>query len=121
MDSEGQKYEADDSNPTDSPFFFASDQKWACSSAGVFVGNDDDASTIEKATSSNVTEVYTTARLAPTSLKYYGLCLRKGSYTVRLHFAEIMITNDLTSSSLGRRIFDVSVQVSEKTCLLHNH
>ena len=119
MDFEGEKYEAD-LTPPDSSFFFASDQKWACSSAGVFIG-EDDAGTLARATSSNVSDVYNTARLSPTSLKYYGLCLLKGRYKVRLHFAEIIISNDLTSASLGRRIFDVSVQVSEKTYLLHNH
>ncbi|KAK6773487.1 hypothetical protein RDI58_028725 [Solanum bulbocastanum] len=55
-------------------------------------------------------DFYNTARLAPNSLKYYGLCLRGGSYRVRLHFAEIMFSNDSTYSSLGRRIFDVAIQ-----------
>ncbi|KAL2496549.1 putative LRR receptor-like serine/threonine-protein kinase [Forsythia ovata] len=34
----------------------------------------------------------------------------RGSYRVRLHFAEIIYTDDSTFSSLGRRIFDVSIQ-----------
>ncbi|CAI9784289.1 unnamed protein product [Fraxinus pennsylvanica] len=34
----------------------------------------------------------------------------KGSYRVRLHVAEIMYTNDTNFSSLGRRLFDVSIQ-----------
>ncbi|RVW81935.1 putative LRR receptor-like serine/threonine-protein kinase [Vitis vinifera] len=55
-------------------------------------------------------EIYQTARLAPISLKYYGLCLRKGSYKVRLYFAEIMFSNNQTFGSLGRRLFDVSIQ-----------
>ncbi|CAI8593283.1 unnamed protein product [Vicia faba] len=33
-----------------------------------------------------------------------------GNYNVKLHFAEIMFSNDRTFSSLGRRIFDVSIQ-----------
>ncbi|KAI3715259.1 hypothetical protein L6452_22233 [Arctium lappa] len=43
-------------------------------------------------TTTNVTggDVYRTARLSPTSLRYYGRCLRRGSYKVWLHFAEIM-------------------------------
>lgn len=61
--------------------------------------------------------IYNNARLAPTSLRYYGLCLRQGSYRVRLHFAEIMYTDDSTFSSLGRRIFDVSIQVSYRQVL----
>lgn len=66
------------------------------------------------ATTDNATggDIYTTARLSPTSLRYYGLCLRRGSYRVRLHFAEIQYTDDTSFSALGRRIFDISIQVS---------
>jgi hypothetical protein len=56
---------------------------------------------------------YQTARLAPQSLKYYALCLPNGKYKVQLHFAEIMYSNDQTYRSLGRRIFDISIQVSK--------
>uniref|UniRef100_A0A0A0L010 Malectin domain-containing protein n=1 Tax=Cucumis sativus TaxID=3659 RepID=A0A0A0L010_CUCSA len=33
-----------------------------------------------------------------------------GSYYVKLHFAEILITADQTYTSLGRRLFDISIQ-----------
>ncbi|CAA7402400.1 unnamed protein product [Spirodela intermedia] len=56
-------------------------------------------------------ELYKTARLSPLSLKYYGLCLQPGNYTVKLHFAEIVFTPGPTYGSLGRRVFDVSIQV----------
>ena len=74
-----------------------------------------DKYTVKTAFSSNegYPEIFQTARIAPLSLKYYGLCLRKGSYKVTLHFAEIMFSDDQTFSSLGRRIFDVSIQVSK--------
>ncbi|KAH7665633.1 Non-specific serine/threonine protein kinase protein [Dioscorea alata] len=55
-------------------------------------------------------ELYMTARLSPASLKYYGLCLQNGNYTVKLHFAEIMITADEAYYNVGRRFFDVSIQ-----------
>ena len=55
--------------------------------------------------------LYTTARLSALSLTYYGFCLENGNYTVKLHFAEITFTDDKTYSSLGRRLFDVYVQV----------
>ncbi|KAL9251680.1 putative LRR receptor-like serine/threonine-protein kinase [Drosera capensis] len=51
-----------------------------------------------------------TARVSASSLRYYGLCLRKGSYTVKLHFAEIMFSNDTTFASLGNRVFDIYIQ-----------
>jgi len=55
--------------------------------------------------------LYETARVSPISLTYYGMCLENGNYTVSLNFAEIMFTDDNTYSSLGRRIFDVYIQV----------
>ena len=57
-------------------------------------------------------ELYTIARISPISLTYYGYFLGNGNYTVNLHFAEIMFTDDNTSSSLGRRLFDVYIQVN---------
>ena len=57
-------------------------------------------------------ELYTEARRSPLSLTYYGLCMFSGSYTVKLHFAEIVFTNDSTFSSLGKRRFNVFIQVN---------
>ncbi|CAH2052681.1 unnamed protein product [Thlaspi arvense] len=62
--------------------------------------------------SSTFSYYYKTASLSPQSLKYYGLCMRRGSYKVQLHFAEIMFPNDQTYNSLGLRVFDIYVQVS---------
>ena len=56
-------------------------------------------------------ELYTEARLSPLSLKYYGLCMENGEYMVKLHFAEIVFTDDHTYSSNGKRVFDVFIQV----------
>ncbi|RWR96260.1 putative leucine-rich repeat receptor-like serine/threonine-protein kinase isoform X1 [Cinnamomum micranthum f. kanehirae] len=55
-------------------------------------------------------KLYATARLAPSSLSYYGFCLGNGNYNVTLHFAEILFTDDKTYGSLGKRVFDVYVQ-----------
>ncbi|KAK1389240.1 putative LRR receptor-like serine/threonine-protein kinase [Heracleum sosnowskyi] len=92
-------------------YFYSNSEKWAYGSTGVFVGNEN-ANYVAKNNSVRVTggEIYETARLSPSSLKYYGLCLRRGSYKVRLHFAEIQYSDDNTFSSIGRRIFDVSIQ-----------
>jgi len=62
-------------------------------------------------------ELYTSARVSPTSLTYYGFCLANGNYTVNLHFAEIVFTNDQTYGSLGRRVFDIYLQVHGLTIL----
>ncbi|KAJ7963869.1 LRR receptor-like kinase [Quillaja saponaria] len=96
---------------------FYSGQNWAFSSTGNFLDNDIDADPYIQTNSSalsNVSihssELYTTARVSPLSLTYYGLCLMNGNYTVSLHFAEILFTNDRSFYSLGNRIFDVYIQ-----------
>lgn len=61
--------------------------------------------------SMNNSELYTSARLSPLSLTYYARCLANGNYTVKLHFAEIVIRDNRSFQSLGRRIFDVYIQV----------
>ncbi|XP_030518422.2 probable LRR receptor-like serine/threonine-protein kinase At1g53440 isoform X2 [Rhodamnia argentea] len=108
---DGNQYE-EDSSPNGPSFFFAFSEKWAYSSTGVYMGNVYGDYTANNPFSLNVSGsgFYQTARLSPSSLRYYGLCLREGSYKVRLHFAEIQYSNDETFSSLGKRIFDVSIQ-----------
>ncbi|KAJ0986360.1 hypothetical protein J5N97_004716 [Dioscorea zingiberensis] len=88
------------------------DEKWAYSSTGEFQGEASRgyiATNVSVLNMSNP-ELYMTARLSPLSLRYYGLCLQNGNYTVKLHFAEIMFTDDQTYSCLERRYFDVSIQ-----------
>ncbi|KAL2245500.1 UNVERIFIED_CONTAM: putative LRR receptor-like serine/threonine-protein kinase, partial [Sesamum indicum] len=108
---EGNEYEENLSD--EGPSHFESyNNRWAYSSTGTYMGNDRGRFIAANYSSmiSPVAEIYQTARLSPSSLKYYGLCLRKGSYRVRLHFAEIMYDDNSTFTSLGRRIFDVAIQ-----------
>ncbi|KAG5397082.1 hypothetical protein IGI04_018896 [Brassica rapa subsp. trilocularis] len=106
-------YEEDLNNKGASIFMPVSD-RWGYSSSGTWIG-DDRASYLAtddkfKLLNESVPQYYKKARLAPQSLKYYGLCLRSESYKLQLHFAEIMFSNDQTYSSIGRRIFDIYVQ-----------
>ncbi|KAJ0986359.1 hypothetical protein J5N97_004715 [Dioscorea zingiberensis] len=98
---------------TEGPSYYNSyNDKWAYSSTGSFVHNDNEpflATNVSVLNMSNP-ELYMNARLSPLSLKYYGLCLQNGNYTVNLHFAEIMFNNDQTYFSIGRRFFDASIQ-----------
>ncbi|KAL9367368.1 hypothetical protein Peur_038567 [Populus x canadensis] len=55
-------------------------------------------------------QLYTNARLTPLSLTYHVRCLVNGNYTVKLHFAEIVMRDNKSFYSLGRRIFDVYIQ-----------
>ena len=93
--------------------YFRSNSHWGFSSTGDFMDDNDyqNARFIESVASTNVSELYSSARLSPLSLTYFRYCLENGNYTVSLHFAEIFFTNDNTYSSLGRRIFDIYIQV----------
>ncbi|XP_066329940.1 probable LRR receptor-like serine/threonine-protein kinase At1g53440 isoform X3 [Miscanthus floridulus] len=109
---DGNTYEDDSSQIGTSMFSVSDDKKWAYSSTGDFVGNEN-ADYIARNTSKlNLAdpELYTEARLSPLSLKYYGLCMENGEYMVKLHFAEIVFTEDHTYSSNGKRVFDVFIQ-----------
>ncbi|KAJ6349259.1 hypothetical protein OIU77_006778 [Salix suchowensis] len=58
----------------------------------------------------NNSVLYTNARLTPLSLTYYVPCLANGNYNVKLHFAEIVMRDNRSYYSLGRRVFDVYIQ-----------
>ncbi|KAL9298063.1 hypothetical protein ACSQ67_023959 [Phaseolus vulgaris] len=110
---EGNNYVGDLHLNGISNFDLRSEEQWAYSSTGVFMGNYSANYVAENVFSLNISgpEYYQNARLSPMSLNYYGLCMPNGNYKVKLHFAEIMYSDDQTYRSLGRRIFDVSVQV----------
>ncbi|KAJ6373136.1 hypothetical protein OIU76_027466 [Salix suchowensis] len=55
-------------------------------------------------------ELYKTARISPSSLRYYGLGLENGRYSVKLHFAEIGMDDSRSWKGLGRRLFDIYIQ-----------
>ncbi|RWR86453.1 putative LRR receptor-like serine/threonine-protein kinase isoform X2 [Cinnamomum micranthum f. kanehirae] len=105
-----QEYEEDPSELGPSNYF--STDRWAYSSTGDYSDNDKAPYRLTNTSVLKIAnpDLYMTARLAPLSLKYYGFCLQNGNYTVQLHFAEILFTDDQTYSSNGRRLFDVSIQ-----------
>ncbi|CAL5405975.1 unnamed protein product [Camellia sinensis] len=110
---DGKTYE-EDTNSAGSSRLFISKTNWAFSSTGDFLFDHRPLKTYIWANTSRLSmknsELYMNARLSPLSLTYYGFCLQNGNYTVSLHFAEIMFTDDKTYASLGRRIFDVYIQ-----------
>ncbi|KAL3849318.1 hypothetical protein ACJIZ3_011200 [Penstemon smallii] len=107
-------YGEDSSSDGASNFVSRSELRWGFSSTGHFLDDNREPDSYIWRNSSNIIgqnpQLYTDARLSPLSLTYYGFCLQNGNYTVNLHFAEIMFTDDRTYSSLGRRIFDVYIQ-----------
>lgn len=104
----------DDSQEAGPARFRRTGSNWVFSNTGHFF----DSGRVDYYTWSNTTkldmnngELYMDARVSALSLTYYAFCMGNGSYTISLHFAEIMFTDDQTYSSLGRRIFDIYVQV----------
>lgn len=91
-----------------------STERWGVSNVGVFTGNSNDqymSSSSSQFTNTLDSEVFQTSRLSASSLRYYGLGLENGNYTVTLQFAEIAFEDARTWRSVGRRIFDVYIQV----------
>ncbi|KAL6538927.1 hypothetical protein OROMI_025253 [Orobanche minor] len=92
---------------------------WGSSSTGIFWDTQTDqyVYTPENQTSLHMEdpELYTTARVSPLTLTYYGRCLANGNYTIR--FAEIVFRDGQTYASLGIRMFDVYIQGERR---LHN-
>nr|XP_027126994.1 probable leucine-rich repeat receptor-like serine/threonine-protein kinase At3g14840 isoform X1 [Coffea arabica] len=104
----------DDTQPGGPSKLYQSGTNWAFSSTGHFADDNHNLDSYIKSSDSgilgNEMQLYSDARLSPLSLTYYGFCLVNGNYTVKLHFAEIMFTDDRTYSSLGRRVFDIYMQ-----------
>ncbi|PWA78767.1 serine-threonine/tyrosine-protein kinase catalytic domain-containing protein [Artemisia annua] len=106
-------YEADE-DPGGDTKFFHDPNSWGFSSTGsqLDVKETEYTSTNVSILTMNNSELYTRARLSPFSLTYYGRCLVNGNYTVTLHFAEISFRDNQSYKSLGRRAFDVYIQVN---------
>ncbi|GMN43457.1 hypothetical protein TIFTF001_012661 [Ficus carica] len=83
---------------------------WGFSSTGDFMDDGDDIRNYiveNKDLFGDSKPLYTTARRSPLSLTYFA-CLENGTYTVKLHFAELIFGK---FSGIGKRIFDIYIQV----------
>ncbi|RWW08139.1 hypothetical protein GW17_00028444 [Ensete ventricosum] len=114
--SDGTLYEIDSQILTTASYYVTETNKWAVSTVGSF----SDASNADyilysssQFTNTLESELYQTARISPSSLRYFGLGLQNGNYTVKLHFAETQILDPPTWKSNGKRIFDIYIQVSK--------
>ncbi|TYI96146.1 hypothetical protein E1A91_D01G050000v1 [Gossypium mustelinum] len=114
VDVAGNATYEDDTDGAGASRFYQSRTNWAFSTTGHFLDDDRPTDsyiwTNSSKLSMNDSRLYMNARLSPISLTYYGFCMISGNYTVNLHFAEIMFSNDNTYNSLGRRIFDIYLQ-----------
>ena len=109
----GIKYDDDRTPEAPTTFYQSESNNWAFSSTGDYMDDGPKyfIKSNESVMSTTNAELYMNARVSPISLTYYGFCLRNGTYTVNLCFAEIMFTSDQTYNSLGRRVFDIYIQV----------
>uniref|UniRef100_A0A0D3G592 non-specific serine/threonine protein kinase n=1 Tax=Oryza barthii TaxID=65489 RepID=A0A0D3G592_9ORYZ len=103
-------YEADPTNLGAARYYVTGQTRWGVSS----VGNAIDEKNIIYGSQpfQNVvdSELFETARMSSSSLRYYGLGLENGNYTVLLQFAELAFPDSQTWLSLGRRVFDIYIQ-----------
>jgi hypothetical protein len=110
-------YEGDESIKGDAATIYSNKRSnWGFSNTGDFM--DDSGNSPGYILTSNYSyfptdTVYSTARRAAISLTYYGYCLENAMYTVKLDFAEIQFTEDELYKSVGKRFFDIYIQVIE--------
>ncbi|KAI8553175.1 hypothetical protein RHMOL_Rhmol06G0323900 [Rhododendron molle] len=94
-------------------YYVTSTNRWAVSNVGRFGENNNaqySSFSSSQFTNTLDSELFQTTRISPGSLRYYGLGLENGNYTVTLQFAEIAFINPPTWKSLGRRVFDIYIQ-----------
>ncbi|KAK8288547.1 hypothetical protein V6Z12_D07G133100 [Gossypium hirsutum] len=113
--SDGILFEADNSTLGAANFNITSTRNWAVSNVGMFADRQNQQYVENnggQVRSTNTPMMYQTSRLSPGSLRYYGLGLENGPYTVRLFFAETGFhdRSSGTWTSLARRVFDIYIQ-----------
>ncbi|GLT51142.1 hypothetical protein SLA2020_245720 [Shorea laevis] len=104
----GITYETETSPLGIASFNVADTEKWAVSSVGSItdgIFGADRQNSLEPVRNTISPELYLTSRISAGSLRYYGLGLKNGPYTVNLLFAE-------TAHSVlaKRRVFDIYIQ-----------
>lgn len=112
----GFYFEDDSESLGAASLYTSSDNQWGVSNAGYFIftpnGPKYTVDTDSQIIGTLESELYKTARVSPSSLRYFGLGLKNGRYSVELHFAEIRMEDSSQSwKGLGRRLFDVYIQV----------
>ncbi|KAJ0080594.1 hypothetical protein Patl1_24232 [Pistacia atlantica] len=106
-------YEMDDEILGPATYYVTETNRWGISNVGYFTGTDNPQFTISSQfqfTNTLDSELFQTARIATSSLRYYGLGLENGNYTMTLKFAEIADLDTTGRRSFGRRVFDIYIQ-----------
>ncbi|GKV51588.1 hypothetical protein SLEP1_g58226 [Rubroshorea leprosula] len=112
---DGITYEAETSSLGIASFNVIDTKKWAVSNVGSIIDETFEGyrqNSLEPVRNTKSPELYQTSRISAGSLRYYGLGLENGPYTVNLLFAETALRDRSihTWESLGRRVFDIYIQ-----------
>ncbi|KAI4323209.1 hypothetical protein L6164_022832 [Bauhinia variegata] len=111
--SNGVVYEMDNDTLGPARYFVSDTERWAVSNVGFFTGSTNPqykSSVSNQFTATADSALFQTARLSPSSLRYYGLGLENGNYNITLQFAEAAILDTDSWKSLGIRVFDIYIQ-----------
>ncbi|KAL7590816.1 hypothetical protein Lser_V15G35422 [Lactuca serriola] len=108
--SGGIVHEQEDALLGPATYSLTTDRRWGVSNVGLSEYPRYKSVTNRDFTNTSDSQLFQTARLSAGSLRYYGLGLENGNYTVNLRFAELEIQDGPTWRSLGRRVFDIYIQ-----------
>ncbi|CAM0902812.1 unnamed protein product [Alopecurus aequalis] len=111
--SDNSVYEPDSASLGAASFYVTGAPTWGVSNVGRFMDATNGSYTISSShqfLNTLDTELFRSARMSPSSLRYFGIGLENGNYTVTLQFAEFDFTDGPSWKSTGRRVFDIYVQ-----------
>ncbi|XXG68656.1 hypothetical protein AAC387_Pa06g1694 [Persea americana] len=103
-------YDGDNEDLGVASYYVTRANNWAVSSVGRYLKGTNVE--YRRFTQKISNALFQSIRLSPVSLRYYGLGLENGNYTVNLQFADIDFPDSATWQSLGRRVFDIYMQGS---------
>lgn len=114
MTSDGTDFDWDNKTLGAASYYISDTNKWAVTSVGKYVFNNNENtirySPFEFSKAFDL-GLYQSARLSPMSLRYYGLGLMNGNYSVSLQFADTEFPDSASWKYVGRRVFDIHLQV----------
>ncbi|KAI3706388.1 hypothetical protein L6452_24091 [Arctium lappa] len=94
--------------------FYLDQEKWGVSNGGIAIDTEDPSfivSTTTEVDNTRYPELYRTSRKSTSSLRYYGLGLKNGPYTISLYFAETVFNRSRNAwQGHARRVFDIYIQ-----------
>ncbi|EEE61687.1 hypothetical protein OsJ_16160 [Oryza sativa Japonica Group] len=115
--SDNLRYQSDEVNLGDASYYITGEPTWGVSTVGRFMDASNGGYTIRSSRQFQNTldsEMFQNTRTSASSLRYYGIGLENGNYTVTLQFAEFGFEDTQSWKSLGRRVFDIYLQGERK-------